>query len=126
MGKGGRCVVLRILPPSCTDCLEICAPQTPGTLMACSGLYSDCVFLFNQFKILFLPANFYILLVISNLWHQNKMIKAVPLQAWSGPECSMKLRFPDYMTKAQDGGKVVSLTHRPPLPSRNTPGKHFC
>jgi transposase len=24
------------------------------------------------------------------------------------------LRFPHYMTTAQDGGKVVSLTHRPP------------
>jgi hypothetical protein len=24
--------------------------------------------------------------------------KAVPLQAWSGPEGSRKLRFPDYMT----------------------------
>jgi hypothetical protein len=44
--------------------------------------------------------------------------KAVPLQAWSGPEVSRKLRFPDYMTKAQDDGKVVSLTHRPPLPHR--------
>ena len=42
--------------------------------------------------------------------------KAVPLQAWSGPEGSRKLRFPDYMTTAQDGGKVVSLTHWPPLP----------
>jgi hypothetical protein len=41
--------------------------------------------------------------------------KAAPLQAWSGPEGSRKLRFPDYMTTAQDGGKVVSLTHRPPL-----------
>jgi hypothetical protein len=41
-------------------------------------------------------------------------VKAVPLQAWSGPEGSRKLRFPDYMTKAHDGGKVVSLTHRPP------------
>ena len=30
--------------------------------------------------------------------------KAVPLQAWSGPEGSRKLRFPDYMTTAQDGG----------------------
>jgi len=28
------------------------------------------------------------------------------------------LRFPDFMTTAQDGGKVVSLTHRPPLPLR--------
>jgi len=37
-----------------------------------------------------------------------------------------KLRFPDFVTTAQDGGKVVSLTHRPPLPSGNTPGTHFC
>ena len=44
--------------------------------------------------------------------------KAVPLQAWSGPEGSRKLRFPDFMTTAQDGGKVVSLTHRLPLPPR--------
>jgi hypothetical protein len=43
--------------------------------------------------------------------------KAVPLQAWSGPEGSRKLGFPDFMTTAQDGGKVVSLTHRPPLPA---------
>ena len=34
--------------------------------------------------------------------------KAVPLQAWNGPEGSRKLRFPDFMTTAQDGGKVVS------------------
>ena len=34
----------------------------------------------------------------------------------TGPRCSEgsgKLRFPDYVTIAQDGGKVVSLTHRP-------------
>ena len=37
--------------------------------------------------------------------------KSVPLQAWSGPECSRRLRFPDFMTAAQDGGKVVSLTY---------------
>ena len=51
--------------------------------------------------------------------------KAVPLQAWTGPECSSKLRFPDYMTTARDGGNVVSLTHRPALPPGNTPGTHF-
>ena len=28
------------------------------------------------------------------------------------------LSFPDFMTTAQDGGKVVSLTHRSPLPPR--------
>jgi len=52
--------------------------------------------------------------------------KVVPLQAWSGPKGSRKLRFPDYMTTAQGGGKVVSPTHRPPLPPRNNPGTHFC
>jgi len=52
--------------------------------------------------------------------------KAVPLQAWSDPEGSRKLRFPDFMTTEQDGGNGVSLTHRPPLPPENTPGTHFC
>jgi hypothetical protein len=52
--------------------------------------------------------------------------KAVPLQAWSGPEGTRKLRFPDYMTTAQDGGKIVSLTHRPPLPPGSAPDTHFC
>jgi len=52
--------------------------------------------------------------------------KAALLQAWSGPEGSRRLRFPDFMTMAQDGGKVVSLTQRPPLPPGNTPGTHFC
>ena len=52
--------------------------------------------------------------------------KSVPLQAWTGPEGSRKLRFPNYVTTTQDGGKVVSLTHRPTLPQGNTPGTHFC
>ena len=52
--------------------------------------------------------------------------KAVPLQAWSDPDGSRKLRFIDFMTTAQDGGKVVSLKHRPPLPPGNTPGTYFC
>jgi hypothetical protein len=29
------------------------------------------------------------------------------------PGVSCKLRFPDFLTTAQDGGKFVSLTHRP-------------
>ena len=52
--------------------------------------------------------------------------KAVPLQAWSDPEGSRKLTFPDFVTTAQDGGKVVSPTHRPPLPPGNTPRTHIC
>ena len=52
--------------------------------------------------------------------------KAVQLQALNGPEGSRKLRFPDFMTVSQDGGKVVSLMHRPPLPPGNPPGTHVC
>ena len=52
--------------------------------------------------------------------------KSVPLQVWSGPEGSKKLRFPDFMTTAQGSGKVVSLKQRPPLPPGNAPGTHFC
>jgi len=52
--------------------------------------------------------------------------KAVPLQTWTGPDDSRKLRSPDFVTTAQDGGKVVSLTHRLLLPPGNTPGTHFC
>ena len=52
--------------------------------------------------------------------------KSVPLQAWGGPEGSRNLRFPDFMTTAQDGGKVDSLKHWPPLPPGNAPGTHFC
>ena len=48
--------------------------------------------------------------------------KSVRLQAWSSPEDFWKLRFPDFMTTAQDIGKVVSLTH----PQGNAPGTRFC
>ena len=55
----------------------------------------------------------------------GKAGKAVRLQTWSGPEGSRKLRFPDYMSTVHDGGKVVSPTHRPPLPPGNASGIHF-
>jgi len=64
--------------------------------------------------------------MIHILVYKVNINKSVPLQAWTGPEGFRKLRFPDYVTTAQDGGKVVSLTHRPPLPPGNAPGTHFC
>ena len=51
--------------------------------------------------------------------------KRVPLKAWSGPDGS-RLRYPDFVTTAHEGGKVVSLTHRPHLPPGNPHGTHFC
>ena len=41
------------------------------------------------------------------LIHQShRKGKAVPLQAWTCPEGSRKLRFPDFVTTAQDGGRL--------------------
>jgi len=37
-GKGGRCVKLTTLPPSCADCIEIWERQPPGILWASPGL----------------------------------------------------------------------------------------
>jgi len=51
--------------------------------------------------------------------------KAILVQAWNGPGGSRKLGFPDFMTLAQDGCKVVSVMHRPPLPPGTVPGTHF-
>ena len=41
------------------------------------------------------------------LYEGNK-VKAVPLQAWSGPEFSRKLRFPDFVT-LYEGNKVKAV-----------------
>jgi len=40
-GKGGRCVGMTSLPPSCANCFEIWEPQPPGTLRACPGMQWD-------------------------------------------------------------------------------------
>ena len=62
--------------------------------------------------------------MLMRVW--DKKGESDPLQAWSGPEGSRKLRFPDFMTTAQGGGMVVSLRHRPHLPPGNSPGTHLC
>ena len=85
-------------------------------------LYSPCG---RSWPVIGRSLLFLYLLLIFFLAFQSYKGKAVPLQAWSGPEGSRKLRLPDFMT-TQDGGKVVSLTYRPPLPPVNTPGTHLC
>ena len=35
--------------------------------------------------------------------------KAVQLQVWTGPDGSRKLRFPDFVTTAQDDGRLSAL-----------------
>ena len=82
------------------------------------GIFKQKLVEYERNKALVIGAGIYAL--------KKKKGKSVPLQAWSGPEGSRKLRFPDFMTTAQQGGKVVSLTHRPYLPPGNSPGTHFC
>jgi len=50
--------------------------------------------------------------------------KAIPLQAWTGPEGSRRMRLPDFTTMTHEGGKVVSPGYRPPLPPGNIPSTH--
>jgi len=42
-GKGGCCLRLTTLPPSCADGLEIWKPQPPRNLRKSSGLYRDYI-----------------------------------------------------------------------------------
>ena len=46
----------------------------------------------------------------------HKKVKAVPLQARSGLEGSRKLRFPDFVTTAQDVGGLSALRTGPLYP----------
>ena len=43
---------------------------------------------------------------ISSLWWVLLLLIA-PLQAWSGPESSRNLSFQDFVTTAQDGGRLI-------------------
>jgi len=56
-----------------------------------------------------------------------KQGKAIPLQAWTGPEGSRRLRLPDFKTistwRWQGCQPYALATFTPP---RNIPGTHFC
>ena len=47
----------------------------------------------------------------------NNKGKAIPLQAWTGPGGFQEAEDPRFQS-AHEGGKFVSITHRPPLPPR--------
>jgi len=46
--------------------------------------------------------------------------KAIPLQVWTCPEGSGRMRLLDFKTRAREGGKVVS----PNAPATFTPNKY--
>jgi len=95
---------------------ELSIPNTTSCGLRLVRIYISCIEIYGSTKC---PAN-------GRFLQFYCKGKAIPIRTWSGPEGSRNLKFPDLMTTAQDGGKVVSLTNRPPLPPGNTPGTHFC
>jgi len=47
--------------------------------------------------------------VLCRYWLEGKKGKAAPLQGWTAPEGSRKLRLPDFVTTAHDGGRLSAL-----------------
>jgi hypothetical protein len=52
--------------------------------------------------------------------------KAFPLQAWTGPEGSMRLKLTDFKKTLHEGGRVVKPRRRPPLHPENIPCTNLC
>jgi len=59
-GKGGRCIGLKTLPPSCADCLEMWEPQPSGTVMGIAlPLYIYIyIYIYITFPLLLIPTSF--------------------------------------------------------------------
>ena len=74
-----------------------------------------CVFVFTVFCIVctvffvLFRLCIFILVCFDSSSSKKGKGKAVPLQAWTGPEGSRKLRFPDFVTTAQDDGRLSAL-----------------
>jgi len=71
----------------------------------CCTIYGQRVRLQNTFYFHFLhEENFFSCVFFRSL--ASKKGKAVPLQSSTGPEGSRKLRLPDFVTAAQNGGRL--------------------
>ena len=57
-------------------------------------------------KLRYMKCCMYLKLILDKLILKGK---AVPLLAWKGPEGSRKLRLTDFVTTAQDGGRLSAL-----------------
>jgi hypothetical protein len=61
-------------------------------------------------------------------WRElSDVVGAVPATGHGGPLGCETSGLPHILDiRLTDGGEVVGLTHRPPLPPRKIPGTHFC
>jgi hypothetical protein len=54
-------------------------------------------------------------------------VNPIPVTGREGPQCSETSKIPHFLdNRLTNGGKIVSLTRRPPFTPRNIPGTHFC
>jgi hypothetical protein len=62
-----------------------------------------------------------------HLYKKNKKGKAISVTGREGPLGCETSRLPQFLdNRLTEGGKVVSLTCRPPFTPRKIPGTHFC
>ena len=66
VGKGGQCVRLTTLPPSCSECLEI-----PGALRVCPGLLWNSFIFFYYLSWNFIDLYFVLFNCIESKWQNN-------------------------------------------------------
>jgi hypothetical protein len=74
--KGGRCLGLTTLPPSCADYLEVWEPEPPWTLGACPGLYRDSFTLpYLTYRLLCFRFILSLLHKVKNTWNRPRLPK---------------------------------------------------
>ena len=95
-------------------CVEKFLPERQSSVPNCGCIFSSVIAKENG-KI---TAIFVRLLCNQFALHESHKAKgkAVPLQARRSPEYSKKLRFPDFVTAAQDGGRLSALRTGLPYP----------
>ena len=73
--KGGRCIGLKTLPPSCAECLKIWELQPPGTLWACNRPVQGLLYL--------LPMLLRTTTSISGIDKEGKVQHTYTIQLWA-------------------------------------------
>jgi len=97
---------------------DICKQSTPWVkLVYCVVVHAICVLVYLTTHSTAWTKYFWVKKKVKQS-HYNRPVQAQRVPGRWGFQISRQ--------SAHEGGKVVSPTHRPPLPPRNIPGTHFC